>query len=148
MSVDDRCHNGIFGMQQCAAVNFLRICIPYFPHCEPRDVSVVGTSRPQDSFGCGSFGSRLPVSSQSLKLGAANVYTWRLRRRQNFRSPVLTNEQRCRLDPTGTHGIHPTMDPTGLQYLSLLALLSDWICFSIASAPSVFETAYPGSSAS
>ncbi|KAL7467941.1 hypothetical protein ACHAXS_008170 [Conticribra weissflogii] len=35
-----------------------------------------------------------------------------------------------------------------LLYLSLLALLSDWICFSVAAAPSSFERAYPGSSAS
>lgn len=34
-----------------------------------------------------------------------------------------------------------------LAYLSLLALLSDWICFSVAAAPSTFETAYAGHSA-
>lgn len=34
-----------------------------------------------------------------------------------------------------------------LGYLSLLALLSDWICFSVAAAPSTFETAYAGHSA-
>jgi len=31
-----------------------------------------------------------------------------------------------------------------LGYLSLLALLSDWICFSTASNPEAFEHAYPG----
>ena len=31
-----------------------------------------------------------------------------------------------------------------LGYLSTLALLSDWICFSTASIPDVFEEAYPG----
>jgi FLVCR family feline leukemia virus subgroup C receptor-related protein len=35
-----------------------------------------------------------------------------------------------------------------LAYLSLLALLSDWICFSVAASPESFEHAYPGSSAS
>jgi len=35
-----------------------------------------------------------------------------------------------------------------LGYLSLLALLSDWICFSVAAAPSTFEAAYAGHSAS
>lgn len=35
-----------------------------------------------------------------------------------------------------------------LGYLSLLALLSDWICFSLAASPSTFEVAYPGHSAS
>lgn len=34
-----------------------------------------------------------------------------------------------------------------LAYLSLLALLSDWICFSVAASPDSFEHAYPGSSA-
>lgn len=34
-----------------------------------------------------------------------------------------------------------------LGYLSVLALLSDWICFSVAAAPSTFETAYAGHSA-
>eukprot|EP00559_Dactyliosolen_fragilissimus_P008450 CAMPEP_0184865682 /NCGR_PEP_ID=MMETSP0580-20130426/18793_1 /TAXON_ID=1118495 /ORGANISM="Dactyliosolen fragilissimus" /LENGTH=618 /DNA_ID=CAMNT_0027364975 /DNA_START=160 /DNA_END=2016 /DNA_ORIENTATION=+ len=34
-----------------------------------------------------------------------------------------------------------------LAYLSLLALLSDWICFSVAASPSTFEAAYPGHSA-
>ena len=36
---------------------------------------------------------------------------------------------------------------TQLVYLSLLALLSDWICFSVAASPDSFEVAYPGSSA-
>lgn len=36
---------------------------------------------------------------------------------------------------------------TQLAYLSLLALLSDWICFSIAASPGGFEAAYPGASA-
>lgn len=31
-----------------------------------------------------------------------------------------------------------------LGYLSTLALLSDWICFSTASVPDIFEEAYPG----
>jgi len=35
-----------------------------------------------------------------------------------------------------------------LLYLSLLALLSDWICFSVAASPDNFEHAYPGASAS
>lgn len=34
-----------------------------------------------------------------------------------------------------------------LAYLSLLALLSDWICFSVAASPDGFEHAYPGASA-
>lgn len=36
---------------------------------------------------------------------------------------------------------------TQLAYLSLLALLSDWICFSVAASPDGFEHAYPGASA-
>ena len=34
-----------------------------------------------------------------------------------------------------------------LIYLSLLALLSDWICFSVAASPTTMEAAYPGHSA-
>eukprot|EP00591_Stephanopyxis_turris_P007338 CAMPEP_0195525938 /NCGR_PEP_ID=MMETSP0794_2-20130614/26657_1 /TAXON_ID=515487 /ORGANISM="Stephanopyxis turris, Strain CCMP 815" /LENGTH=594 /DNA_ID=CAMNT_0040656515 /DNA_START=73 /DNA_END=1857 /DNA_ORIENTATION=+ len=34
-----------------------------------------------------------------------------------------------------------------LAYLSLLALLSDWICFSLAASPSTFQSVYPGHSA-
>ena len=37
---------------------------------------------------------------------------------------------------------------TQLLYLSILALLSDWICFSVAASPESFEHAYPGASAS
>lgn len=33
-----------------------------------------------------------------------------------------------------------------LAYLSLLALVSDWVCFSTAAAPSTFEQAFPGHS--
>jgi MFS family permease len=36
---------------------------------------------------------------------------------------------------------------TQLAYLSILALLSDWICFSVAASPDHFEHAYPGASA-
>lgn len=46
--------------------------------------------------------------------------------------------------------IEPTVYPQRyiqLSYLSLLALLSDWICFSLAASPSSFEAAYPGASA-
>jgi hypothetical protein len=35
-----------------------------------------------------------------------------------------------------------------LAYLSLLALLSDWVCFSVAAAPSTFETNFDHSAAS
>jgi len=31
-----------------------------------------------------------------------------------------------------------------LGYLSLLALMSDWICFSVAASPSTYENAFPG----
>lgn len=37
---------------------------------------------------------------------------------------------------------------TQLIYLSLLALLSDWICFSVAATPSVYENAFAHSAAS
>ena len=47
-------------------------------------------------------------------------------------------------------GMEPKVYPQRwiqLGYLSLLALLSDWICFAVAAAPSTFENAYPGHSA-
>jgi MFS family permease len=46
--------------------------------------------------------------------------------------------------------IEPQVYPqrwTQLAYLSILALLSDWICFSVAASPDHFEHAYPGASA-
>jgi MFS family permease len=51
---------------------------------------------------------------------------------------------------TPKYPIEPRTYPqrwTQLAYLSLLALLSDWICFSVAASPTSFEHAYPGSSA-
>jgi len=54
----------------------------------------------------------------------------------------------------GGNNIPPKLEPqvypqrwTQLIYLSLLALLSDWICFSVAASPDSFEHAYPGASA-
>jgi len=47
-------------------------------------------------------------------------------------------------------GMKPKVYPerwVQLAYLSLLALLSDWVCFSVAAAPSVYESIYPGHSA-
>eukprot|EP00592_Proboscia_alata_P022816 CAMPEP_0194414936 /NCGR_PEP_ID=MMETSP0176-20130528/13695_1 /TAXON_ID=216777 /ORGANISM="Proboscia alata, Strain PI-D3" /LENGTH=557 /DNA_ID=CAMNT_0039219301 /DNA_START=170 /DNA_END=1843 /DNA_ORIENTATION=- len=46
--------------------------------------------------------------------------------------------------------LEPQVEPQRwiqLGYLSALALVSDWICFSTAAAPSSFEQAYPGHSA-
>ena len=52
----------------------------------------------------------------------------------------------------GGNNTPPKLEPqvypqrwTQLIYLSLLALLSDWICFSVAASPESFEHAYPGS---
>ncbi|KAL3774638.1 hypothetical protein ACHAW5_008561 [Stephanodiscus triporus] len=53
-------------------------------------------------------------------------------------------------DANPRYPVEPRVYPqrwTQLAYLSLLALLSDWICFSIAASPDAFETAYPGASA-
>lgn len=54
----------------------------------------------------------------------------------------------------GGNNTPPKLEPqvypqrwTQLIYLSLLALLSDWICFSVAASPDSFEHAYPGASA-
>eukprot|EP00521_Asterionellopsis_glacialis_P006048 CAMPEP_0195280646 /NCGR_PEP_ID=MMETSP0707-20130614/249_1 /TAXON_ID=33640 /ORGANISM="Asterionellopsis glacialis, Strain CCMP134" /LENGTH=582 /DNA_ID=CAMNT_0040339425 /DNA_START=306 /DNA_END=2054 /DNA_ORIENTATION=- len=58
------------------------------------------------------------------------------------------------LDPhrMNARGITPSVVPhrwIQLFYLSMLALLSDWICFSLAACPSTFENeAYPGHSSS
>jgi predicted MFS family arabinose efflux permease len=53
-------------------------------------------------------------------------------------------------DANPRYPVEPKVYPqrwTQLAYLSLLALLSDWICFSIAASPDGFEAAYPGASA-
>ena len=50
-----------------------------------------------------------------------------------------------------THDTVPQVYPQRwiqLAYLSLLALLSDWICFSVAAAPDTYETVYSHSAAS
>lgn len=47
--------------------------------------------------------------------------------------------------------IKPEVSPqrwVQLAYLSLLALLSDWVCFSVAAAPSTFESSFGHSAAS
>lgn len=56
--------------------------------------------------------------------------------------------------PNGSSNSKFPMEPqvypqrwTQLLYLSFLALLSDWICFSVAASPDGFEHAYPGASA-
>jgi hypothetical protein len=48
-------------------------------------------------------------------------------------------------------GMQPQVYPqrwVQLTYLSLLALLSDWVCFSVAAAPSTFEASFGHSAAS
>lgn len=53
-------------------------------------------------------------------------------------------------DSKSKYPIEPQVYPqrwTQLAYLSILALLSDWICFSVAASPDHFEHAYPGASA-
>jgi FLVCR family feline leukemia virus subgroup C receptor-related protein len=47
--------------------------------------------------------------------------------------------------------VEPQVSPqrwVQLAYLSLLALLSDWVCFSVAAAPSTFQTSFGHSAAS
>ena len=80
---------------------------------------------------------------------------------ENRRSPFLqlrkTNEKR---HPTTLQNavngdidyskLKPKVYPqrwVQLAYLSLLALLSDWTCFSVAASPSTFEMSYAGHSA-
>ena len=51
--------------------------------------------------------------------------------------------------PSPSEPIFPQTYPwrwVQLFYLSTLALISDWVCFSTASIPDVFEDAYPGKS--
>ena len=52
-------------------------------------------------------------------------------------------------EPNEDNVITPKVYPqrwVQLAYLSLLALVSDWVCFSTAAAPTTFETAYAGHS--
>lgn len=78
-------------------------------------------------------------------IGELNVGS--MSRRANSRLCMAANGD-------ATNGSNFPMEPkvypqrwTQLAYLSLLALLSDWICFSVAASPDGFEHAYPGASA-
>eukprot|EP00536_Pseudo-nitzschia_multiseries_P008142 jgi/Psemu1/325084/estExt_fgenesh1_pg.C_2020002 len=63
-------------------------------------------------------------------------------------SPMTTNGVATRIDYSE---VKPQVVPqrwVQLAYLSLLALLSDWVCFSVAAAPSTFESNFGHSAAS
>jgi Major Facilitator Superfamily len=77
---------------------------------------------------------------------------------QILKSPQSTSRLFAKLngEPNGSSAIidlttvSPQVYPqrwVQLAYLSILALLSDWVCFALAATPSTFETSFPGHSA-
>ena len=81
-------------------------------------------------------------------------HKWHTMKKKHHNNPLLltklmasTNEIE---NSSNNYPLEPKTYPqrwVQLAYLSLLALLSDWICFSVAASPDSFEHAYPGSSA-
>lgn len=79
--------------------------------------------------------------SQQLKPLSRNKNKLQFKRNPALQSSA-TDEPKYPMEPQ----VYPQRY-TQLAYLSLLALLSDWICFSLAASPSSFSAAYPNSSA-
>lgn len=68
----------------------------------------------------------------------------------SFVDPLITHHGSDDGDDTSSERISPRTYPqrwVQLGYLSILALMSDWVCFSTASIPDVFEEAYQGKTA-
>ena len=92
---------------------------------------------------------RSTVSTTSTYLGIQNEYSSYRKSSAAINSGLFMSSTNG--DSTKSkYPIEPQVYPqrwTQLAYLSLLALLSDWICFSVAASPDSFEHAYPGASA-
>lgn len=68
----------------------------------------------------------------------------------NTQSNIRQSNNDIMENKVSLEGVTPRVYPqrwVQLLYLSLLALLSDWICFGVAAVPSTFEALYPGHSA-
>ena len=93
-----------------------------------------------------------PTSILRSELQSRSI-TWG-RNAVNFKATSTTTTTSLNSDATNGEIDYNKLKPqvykqrwVQLAYLSLLALLSDWICFSVAAAPSTFESAYAGHSA-
>lgn len=84
--------------------------------------------------------NRISLTTKSLKSSSSTTST----------SLYNSNLNGNGLDIEDLKNLEPKVYPqrwVQLGYLSVLALLSDWICFAVAASPSTFEAAYPGHSA-
>lgn len=91
--------------------------------------------------------SRNTQQSNHVKL---SISTSHLQRPPLRNHPIHSQSTSLKSSRQDEYPIEPQVYPqrwTQLAYLSLLALLSDWICFSLAASPSSFAAAYPNSSA-
>lgn len=84
--------------------------------------------------------SRFRSTSKTNRNG---IYTYSTRKSSRLNSDTTNGE----VDYTNLKPKVYKQRWVQLGYLSVLALLSDWICFSVAASPSTFEAAYAGHSA-
>jgi len=94
------------------------------------------------------------ASSQYGEGHVGSTFTRSVSSRILMDSTMKTKTTRTRLQATNGDVDYSKIEPKvykqrwiQLGYLSMLALLSDWICFSVAAAPATFESAYAGHSA-
>jgi len=90
------------------------------------------------------YSNRLRKSTSNRKIGGFPLFD------SSSSDATPSNDGASSLNEGGGGMMEPKVYPqrwVQLAYLSLLALLSDWICFSVAASPSTFEDAYPGHSA-
>jgi len=93
---------------------------------------------------------RSPESNVPPPLGRHERRTSSLFMSANGEANGITNGSANGANGDSKYPMEPQVFPqrwVQLAYLSLLALLSDWICFSVAAPPDGFEHAYPGASA-
>jgi len=89
-----------------------------------------------------------PTPTIHQKITKANIFKlhFQHQRQQNQKKVTILKEGLS----SEIDDLEPKLYPqrwVQLAYLSLLALLSDWICFALAAVPSTFEKVYPGHSA-
>ena len=117
----------------------------------PNYVQGFGISRP-------SLAQRLLIPSSKLNTDIKSLSLASESRRHAKKGSIsrIATTTSTRLNNDGSNGEidYTKLEPkvykqrwVQLAYLSMLALLSDWICFSVAASPSTFETAYAGHSA-
>jgi hypothetical protein len=113
-----------------------------FHSSRSRPLAFVSPASSCQSIRCSSSTSRRHLGSFQVPNGRRGSYNSRSNIRQANNDSI---DRKVSLE-----GVTPRVYPqrwVQLLYLSLLALLSDWICFGVAAVPSTFEALYPGHSA-